>query len=98
MNGSILRRSFGERYFSASNPATEPPKRTGNALTSKRVIGPIPLRPSSKFFHAVSTVLPTGETIPNPVMTTRRLDKRRPHEGNDANEWMPAYQSAIPGE
>src|SRR5688572_31547241 len=78
MNGSILRSSFADRYFSASNPATAPWKRTGHALTSKRVIGPIPLLPSSTLFHAVSTVLPTGETMPRPVMTTRRFDKRLP--------------------
>ena len=35
--------------------------------------------PPARCAHAVSIVLPTGETMPRPVMTTRRLDKRLPH-------------------
>src|SRR5262245_5433847 len=80
MNGSMFRRRFAGRYFSASKSATPPWKRTGNALTSKRVIGTMPLLPSSTLRHAVSMLLPTGETMPRPVMTTRRLDKRLPHK------------------
>src|SRR5262245_50703762 len=33
----------------------------------------MPLLPSTTFFHAVARSLPTGETIPMPVTTTRRL-------------------------
>src|SRR5262245_37952569 len=98
MNGSILRSSFEERYFSASKPATAPWNRTGNALTSNRVIGTMPLLPSSTLLHAVSTALPTGETMPRPVMTTRRLDKRLPRgDGlmmDEAADWRLA---AFPG-
>jgi hypothetical protein len=39
----------------------------------------MPLTPANTSLHAVSMVLPTGETIPNPVITTRRFDKRSPH-------------------
>jgi hypothetical protein len=33
----------------------------------------IPLRPARILAQAVATSLPTGETIPRPVITTRRL-------------------------
>jgi hypothetical protein len=33
----------------------------------------MPLRPAKILAQAVATSLPTGETIPRPVMTTRRL-------------------------
>src|SRR6202161_2708237 len=52
--------------------------RTGNADTSKRVMGPMPLRPFEMASQAVGTVLPTGETTPIPVTTTRRLLTRSP--------------------
>src|SRR5690554_4198009 len=35
----------------------------------------MPLFPATIFSHAVSTRLPTGDTMPNPVITTRRLLK-----------------------
>jgi hypothetical protein len=38
-----------------------------------RVTGPMPLRPARMADHADVTSLPTGETIPRPVTTTRRL-------------------------
>src|SRR5580692_5438633 len=41
-------------------------------------MGAIPLRPFRMASHAVGTVLPTGETIPIPVTTTRRLLTRSP--------------------
>src|SRR5690606_22032392 len=37
-------------------------------------IGRMPPRPARMFPQASATVLPTGEIMPNPVMTTRRLD------------------------
>jgi hypothetical protein len=36
-------------------------------------MGAMPLRPAKMEAHAVATSLPIGETIPRPVMTTRRL-------------------------
>jgi hypothetical protein len=38
-----------------------------------RVIGAMPLLPLRIASHAEGTVLPTGEMIPRPVTTTRRL-------------------------
>src|SRR5512141_2934488 len=43
-----------------------------------RVIGPTPLRPLTMPSQAVSTALPSGETMPSPVTTTLRLDKLTP--------------------
>ena len=39
----------------------------------KSVTGPMPLLPFLTLFHAWSALLPTGETHPIPVITTRRL-------------------------
>src|SRR5688572_10917843 len=61
-----------------SKPASLPPMRVVKRLASKRVIGPIPPRPCTMLSHALATVLPTGETMPSPVTTTRRLVKEQP--------------------
>ena len=47
----------------------------GKAVTSKRVIGPMPLLPASAADQLSATVLPSGESMPRPVTTTRRLLK-----------------------
>src|SRR5918994_2595020 len=73
MKSSMRRASFGVTYSFTSKPWTSPPMRTGKAETSKRVMGPMPLRPLRIASHAAGTVLPTGETMPSPVTTTRRL-------------------------
>src|SRR5581483_2816229 len=90
MNSSMRRASFGDMYWATSKSRTWPPKRTGNDETSNRVIGPMPLSPRTMASHADATVLPTGETIPRPVTTTRRLLTRYLYEdsrnGNAAGE------------
>src|SRR5690348_1220770 len=73
MKSSMRRASLGGMYWLTSKPRTEPPKRTGKADTSKRVTGPMPLSPRRMASHADWTVLPTGDTTPSPVTTTRRL-------------------------
>src|SRR5438874_6648871 len=80
MNSSIRRASFGVTYRVTSKSRTEPPKRTGKADTSNLVIGPIPLWPLTTASQADLTVLPTGEMIPRPVTTTRRLLTRYLYE------------------
>src|SRR5690242_9044962 len=80
MKSSMRRASFEVMYCSTSKSLTWPPKRTGKADTSKRVMGPIPLCPLRMASHADTTVLPTGETIPRPVTTTRRLLTRYLYE------------------
>src|SRR6188768_202575 len=74
MNGSMRRASFGAMYCATSKPTTSPAKRVANGVASMRVIGLMPLLPARIEAHAVATSLPTGETIPSPVTTTRRLD------------------------
>src|SRR5579863_8195314 len=78
MKSSMRRASLGGMYWATSKSRTAPPKRTGNADTSKRVTGAMPLSPRSTASHADWTVLPTGDTIPSPVTTTRRLLTRFP--------------------
>src|SRR5215470_11614106 len=73
MNSSMRRASFGAMYCATSKSRTAPPKRAGKAETSKRVTGPMPLSPRRMASHADWTVLPTGDTTPRPVTTTRRL-------------------------
>src|SRR5215471_7963309 len=73
MKSSMRRASFGWRYWPTSKSRTWPPNRTGKADTSKRVTGPMPLSPRRIASHADRTVLPTGDTTPRPVTTTRRL-------------------------
>src|SRR4029453_12628444 len=48
--------------------------RTGKAEMSKRVIGPTPLRPASRFDQTSSLVLPEPQMRPMPVTTTRRFN------------------------
>src|SRR5579862_9232816 len=83
MKSSMRRASFDVMYCPTSKSRTCPPKRTGNADTSKRVIGPIPLSPRRMESQADTTLLPTGETMPRPVMTTRRLLTRYLYEGSN---------------
>src|SRR5690348_7920230 len=73
MKVSIFLMSFGGTYCAGSKPFTSPAMRVGNALASKCVIGPMPLLPATTFCQAVATSLPTGEMMPRPVTTTRRL-------------------------
>src|SRR3979409_2567826 len=80
MNSSIRRASFGVMYCVTSKSRTDPPKRTGKAVTSNLVIGPMPLLPLTMVSQADFTVLPTGEMMPRPVTTTRRLLTRYVYE------------------
>src|ERR1700756_2380 len=73
MKSSMRRASFGVMYWLTSKSRTDPPMRTGNADSSKRVTGPMPLCPRRMASQADLTVLPTGDTTPRPVTTIRRL-------------------------
>src|SRR6185312_2222317 len=100
MKSSMRRASLGAMYWLTSKSRTGPPKRTGKADTSKRVIGPIPLSPCRIASHADFSVLPTGEMMPRPVMTTRRLLTRYlyedPTDGRGAGSCHPAGPEAGP--
>src|SRR3569833_926493 len=95
MNSSIRRASFGGMYSPTSNPRTAPPKRSGNAETSKRVIGLIPLSPFKMASQADFTVRPTGEMMPRPVTTTRRLLTRYLYEAQEMERPQPPYRAAV---
>src|SRR5690606_2165814 len=79
--------------------------RVGNADASKWVIGPMPERPLTMPSQLASSPLPTGDRMPRPVMTTRRLDiagsvsdsvaVRAPRRGGCAPE-TPEAASAAP--
>src|SRR3569833_3247721 len=95
MNSSMRRASFGVMYCVRSKSRTAPPKRTGNADTSNRVIGPMPLCPPTMSSHAVLIVLPTGEMMPRPVTTTRRLLTRYLYEAQEMERPQPPYRAAV---
>src|SRR5690348_5758744 len=71
MKGSIFLTSFGGTCCAGSKSRTSPAIRVGKVLASKCVTGPIPLRPATMLSQAVLMSLPTGETMPRPVTTTR---------------------------
>ena len=73
INVSMRLTSLGDIQSAALKFLTSPAKRVGNILASKWVIGPIPPRPLIVLSHASAIPLPTGETIPRPVITTRRF-------------------------
>src|ERR1700761_9625098 len=68
--------SFAVMYGSRLRFLISPPKWVGKLGVSKRSLGAMPLPRARMFDQAPATSLPTGETIPRPVMTTRRLLNR----------------------
>ncbi len=73
MKRSFRRASFRSMNFSGSKPFTSPAMRVGKVEASNRVMGPMPLLPATSALQDSSTPMPTGETSPSPVTTTRRL-------------------------
>src|SRR3954471_16435902 len=74
MKRSERRVSFGCIQSAELKPFTSAAMRVGSIDASNFVMGPTPLTPRVRFSQAWATVLPTGETTPSPVTTTRRLD------------------------
>src|SRR3546814_19327948 len=74
MKGSIFLTSVGAIHSVGSKPFTSPEMRVAKADASKCVIGPIPERPLTMPSQLAARPLPTGDRMPRPVMTTRRLD------------------------
>src|SRR5687767_652745 len=72
----MRRASFLSRYCSTSKSLTSPAKVVSWSVASKRVIGPMPDRPSTMPCQVDATSLPSGVISPMPVMTTRRSKKR----------------------
>src|SRR3546814_16701762 len=72
--GSIFLTSFGAILSVGSKPFTAPEMRVAKADASQCVIGPIPERPLTMPSQLAARPLPTGDRLPSPVMTMRRLD------------------------
>src|SRR5690348_3207201 len=72
MNTSMWRASLAGIQSSTLKPFTSPAKRQEKLDASKRVMGAMPVRPPTMFAQPSSTELPTGQTSPRPVTTTRR--------------------------
>src|SRR5690606_4953408 len=73
MKRSIFFSSLAGSTDSGLNSLISPAMVDGRPSASNCVIGPIPLTPFSRLFHDVGQSLPTGVTMPSPVMATRRL-------------------------
>ncbi len=90
MKVSTLRISLDDHQSSALNVPSEPSPngtsqaiRVANPLASNRVIGPAPDRPATRRLQVSSTPQARGETMPMPVITTRRIRRLRlgkPHQ------------------
>src|SRR5512142_948864 len=85
MKRSLRRASLRSMNFVGSKSFTSPAIRVGNVEASKSVIGPTPLLPATSALQDSSTPMPTGETSPIPVTTTRRLLMRTPRDEDDGS-------------
>src|SRR5262245_11294442 len=72
MKTSIFLTSFFSMYCSGSKLLTSPAMRVEKAEASKRVMGPMPLCPSQSASQFASVPMPSADTSPMPVTTTRR--------------------------
>ena len=75
MKRSMRRASLAGMYVETSKSGTLPAMVQGKPVVSKRVMGPMPLRPASAADQLPATLLPSGDNMPRPVTTTRRLLK-----------------------
>src|SRR5262245_9025043 len=73
MNASIFLTSFLSMNARGSNPFTSPAMCVENCATSKRVMVAMPLQPRRSAFQFASVPMPTEDTSPIPVITTRLL-------------------------
>src|SRR5438309_4506027 len=73
MNMSIFLTSFLSTYASGSKFLTSPAMRVANWVVSNLVIAPMPLWPALIPAQFASVPIPSDDTSPMPVTTTRRL-------------------------
>src|SRR5437868_11689298 len=73
MKMSIFLTSFFSMYASGSKPLTSPAMRVANWVVSNLVIVPMPLWPALIAAQLASLPIPSDDTSPMPVTTTRRL-------------------------
>src|SRR5699024_2092696 len=96
MKVSIWRASLAGRWSVMCKSFASPAIRAVRSSVLKRVMGPIPERPLTILSQAVGISLPTGETMPNPVITTRRftndscLENVQPAQGG-----LPAFRATT---
>src|SRR4029453_17039793 len=74
MKTSIFLTSFLSTNWSGSKSLTSPAIRAENCDASNRVIGPIPLCPAQSASQFAPVPMPSGDTRPTPVTTTRLLN------------------------
>src|SRR3954463_7644445 len=75
MKTSIFLTSFLSTNCSGSKCCTSPAIRAEYCDASKRVIGPMPLLPASMASQFACVPMPSGDTSPTPVTTTRLLNQ-----------------------
>src|SRR4051794_16492590 len=75
MKTSIFLTSFLSTNCSGSKCCTSPAIRAEYCDASKRVIGPMPLLPASSASQFACVPMPSGDTSPTPVTTTRLLNQ-----------------------
>jgi hypothetical protein len=69
---SVRRAALKSIHLPGSKPSISPATFASYGVTSKRVIGPSPVFPATRFDHTVSTSWPIGLSTPRPVTATRR--------------------------
>src|ERR1700733_10913432 len=91
MNRPIFLISFFSIQLRGSKLRTSPAIRQSNAVASKAVMVPTPLRPATRFCQTSSVPIPHPQTKPTPVTTTRRLNRSYLLSGNErAGYFFPA--------
>src|SRR6267154_1983017 len=73
MKRPIFFSSFFSIHWKGSKFFTSPAILQSKCVVSKCVIGPTPLTPATRFFQLSSVPLPSAQTSPTPVTTTRRV-------------------------
>ena len=86
MKTSIFLTSFFSMNRSGSKSLTSPAMRAENCAASNCVIGPMPLCPAHSAAQFASVPMPSGDTRPTPVTTTRLL---KPPPDRPRYRWRP---------
>src|SRR5712664_319976 len=74
MNRPIFFSSFFSIHWKGSKFFTSPAMRQSNPVASKLVMVSTPLTPARRFFQLSSVPMPSAQTNPTPVTTTRRVN------------------------
>src|SRR6267154_2873869 len=74
MNRPIFFSSFFSIHWKGSKFLTSPAILQSKSAVSKCVMRPMPLLPATRFFQLSSVPIPSAQTNPTPVTTTRRVN------------------------